>query len=127
MTEQVRMCCEIIRGSFSWSGHACPHRAKVERDGKWYCGTHDPVAAKARRDKKHAEWDEQHRKEIAFAKARNDARQEADRRARRYDDMLAALRRAVVVLAAVAETMPVFQPDYEAIDTAIKKATGEQS
>jgi phosphopantetheine adenylyltransferase len=28
----------------------------VERDGKWYCGTHDPVMVKARRDAQDAKW-----------------------------------------------------------------------
>ena len=34
----------------SWiSGLArCGHPAKVERDGKWYCGIHDPERKKAR-------------------------------------------------------------------------------
>ena len=29
----------------------CGKTAKYERDGKWYCGTHDPVAKQARDDK----------------------------------------------------------------------------
>lgn len=34
----------------------CGRRAKVEVDGKWYCGIHDPEKAKARRAAKIAEW-----------------------------------------------------------------------
>jgi hypothetical protein len=40
-----------------WRGYhtkQCGKRAKVERDSKFYCGTHDPVALKARREKQSA-------------------------------------------------------------------------
>lgn len=30
-------------------GHRCTLKGKVERDGKWFCGRHDPVARKERR------------------------------------------------------------------------------
>ena len=41
----------------------CGKTAKYERDGKWYCGVHDPEAIKAKHDKRRAKlnarWDEQ--------------------------------------------------------------------
>lgn len=32
----------------------CGKNAKFERNGKWYCGYHDPVKVKARRDQRDA-------------------------------------------------------------------------
>ena len=34
----------------------CAYKGKVERDGKWYCGTHDPVRRKAKSDANMAKW-----------------------------------------------------------------------
>jgi hypothetical protein len=42
--------CENGKGS--WRKSQCRHPGKVERDGKWYCGTHDPEARAARREVK---------------------------------------------------------------------------
>lgn len=51
-------CCATKweRGSFP-RRHPCGNRGKVECDGKWYCGIHDPAAVKRRDDKAQAEWD----------------------------------------------------------------------
>lgn len=46
-------------------GHMCQKSGKVERDGKWYCGIHDPVAVQAKN---------------AAAKARFDAEYDARRK-----------------------------------------------
>lgn len=40
-------CAEISNGGWSW--YKCAKNAKFEREGKWYCGTHDPVRVEARR------------------------------------------------------------------------------
>lgn len=36
--------------------YRCPYNGKVERDGKWYCGTHDPVAKAARDKAREEKW-----------------------------------------------------------------------
>lgn len=36
--------------------HQCPNRAKVEVNGKFYCGRHDPVAVAKRDEEKRARW-----------------------------------------------------------------------
>jgi hypothetical protein len=41
-----------------------------------------------------------------------------------HDDMLAALRRAVLALAFAAESSPTMRDDYNAVSAAISKATG---
>ena len=66
-------------------------RAKVERNGMHYCGTHDPVAIKAREDKKKAERDaisEMRRKRYAEINA---AQTERDRRADLFPELVEAL------------------------------------
>lgn len=53
----TRTCCEQIRiPGNKWRSRCkpCTHKAKVERDGKWYCGQHDPVARKEKQDAKYA-------------------------------------------------------------------------
>ncbi len=44
------------RGYVFQSGQ-CVFSGKVERDGKWWCGTHDPVRVKERRDKIDADYE----------------------------------------------------------------------
>ena len=34
----------------------CQSAAKVEREGRWFCGTHDPEKVKARRGAERARW-----------------------------------------------------------------------
>jgi hypothetical protein len=40
-----------------WHWGKCSKEATIERDGKWYCGRHDPVKVQARRDKSHAKYE----------------------------------------------------------------------
>lgn len=44
-----------------WHNYPCGSNATVERDGKWYCGRHDPVAVKARQEKAHAKYEAKER------------------------------------------------------------------
>jgi len=46
--------CEHTKKASLWSNHyvQCPHNAKVERDGKWYCGVHDPVSRRQKQDER---------------------------------------------------------------------------
>lgn len=70
-----------------WSGfqmYDCSKKSKVERDGKWYCGTHDPVRVKEKKDARSAKWD---------------ADMAADRAARVKRENLAAAERKVIVAA----------------------------
>lgn len=48
-------CCKQVYGG-SYHGHPCGKSAKVTRDGKLYCGTHDPVARQEKQSKRSAEW-----------------------------------------------------------------------
>ncbi len=44
-------CQEMMRSGGPWSRHdtPCGKRAKAERNGRWYCGTHDPHRREALR------------------------------------------------------------------------------
>ncbi len=47
-------CVEIVRGGGGFDYFQCGNKAKVERDGKHYCGTHDPVRRAVRQAKRDA-------------------------------------------------------------------------
>lgn len=49
MTSKPYCAATILRTGY-YNNVACSNVAKVERDGRWYCGVHDPVAIKRRRD-----------------------------------------------------------------------------
>ena len=45
---ETRICCEEVWNNYThWP---CGKTAKFERDGKWYCGIHDPEKRKERSD-----------------------------------------------------------------------------
>lgn len=50
------MCCE--RTFKDWHHRSCPKGATVYRDGKPFCGTHDPVRRAARREASDRAWRE---------------------------------------------------------------------
>lgn len=67
-------CIEYIRGRNMWSfSYRCNKRASYERDGKWYCGTHDPVRVKAKREERDAKWNEKWKAESARNRLRDAA------------------------------------------------------
>ena len=48
----IRACCKQVHGKERWAGwRGCMKPASVERDGKWFCKSHDPGTVKARQDK----------------------------------------------------------------------------
>lgn len=57
MSESKKRCCEKVHNreaSFDMRYEQCKHPGKVERDGKPYCGIHDPVRRNAKRDERYA-------------------------------------------------------------------------
>lgn len=83
MSKEVKnVCCGVIfeRG-YAWE---CGKNAKYERDGKHYCGVHDPVAVAARRqksfDKHKAEWDAR----AAMRRDQRDKQKNIEQEAARY-------------------------------------------
>lgn len=45
-----QQCCVEVWGE--WRSHQCSRAGKIERDGKFYCGQHDPVAIKEKDEEK---------------------------------------------------------------------------
>ena len=55
MSTSKATCAAEVWSNDRWPRpYPCNRRGKVDRDGKWWCGTHDPEAVKARRAKSDA-------------------------------------------------------------------------
>ena len=54
-------CEELVYSRYgAWPVHnQCENNAKVERDGRRYCGTHDPVRIKEKQDARNKKWTEE--------------------------------------------------------------------
>jgi uncharacterized Zn finger protein (UPF0148 family) len=107
MTKEKQKCSEIVWPAGAFRGHQCHNSAKIQRDGKWFCGTHDPVAVIEKRDKKNAEF----RAEVAARqKLQSEAaakRNEQERRAACFPELLEALKLALQALEAIGDEMTV--------------------
>lgn len=51
-----KTCCEKIPYAHGWHFRTCGAAAKTERDGKFYCKRHDPVAVQAKREARDIKW-----------------------------------------------------------------------
>lgn len=65
----------------SFHTYRCRNKATVQREGKWYCGTHDPERIKARQEKRDQE-----------------RRQEMERNDQAYNSGAAQVRRLIKLL-----------------------------
>lgn len=82
-------CCEMIyRQSYR---HQCPKSGKIERDGKWYCGTHDPVRIKEKREERDRKWSERFRAQREDSEQRERDEAEQKRRADLFPCLLKSL------------------------------------
>ena len=53
-----KQCSKMVNNSkYEDEPHLCANPATVERDGVWYCKTHDPELVKEREAKLNAKWD----------------------------------------------------------------------
>jgi len=52
-------CQTYVSTGRGWYSHQCLNKPKVEREGKLYCGVHDPVRLKKLYDEKHKEWEKE--------------------------------------------------------------------
>jgi hypothetical protein len=81
---EIKRCCSTVRTGGGFNRHQCTRNAKVERDGKPYCGSHDPVLMREKANKRFDDW-----------KAKNDTRISLDKRFRHkaacFDVLVAAL------------------------------------
>jgi uncharacterized Zn finger protein (UPF0148 family) len=92
-----RRCCEKISDTYGFQ--QCRNPAKVERDGKLYCGVHNPVRVDARRaeaDRKGRNKDLEREKVAAEQRARAEivtAAIEAAHQRASWEDVTAAVAR----------------------------------
>ena len=82
-------CCANIYEKGVWRSHPCGRKAKVERNGMWYCGIHDPVSREKRRERNHEEWKRNWDRQERERKAREAAMDAIDRIAHADDVELA--------------------------------------
>lgn len=54
--DSTAMSDQLCGGKLRGWGQSCRRQATVERDGRHYCGTHDPVARKARQEERDTAW-----------------------------------------------------------------------
>ncbi len=91
MSELKHTCCARVQKNYLF--HLCGKTAKFERDNKWYCGMHDPIAVAA----KYAKRKEAHEENLrAFYKAQEE-KKETQRRADLYPELLDALKMMVII------------------------------
>lgn len=51
-----QQCCKEVWRSGTWRPGRCSKPGKIEREGKFYCSVHDPVARSARNAERDARW-----------------------------------------------------------------------
>lgn len=96
----------------------CGLKAKVEREGHWFCGTHDPIAVAKKDEARNAK-----------GRAAADQRMEIWRLNGAASDLLSAARNCIVPLEWARDNMdqifaPKVQRNIDAIKAAIAKAEG---
>ena len=84
-------CSVRVYSGGSYMGYPCGKSAKVERDGKHYCGTHDPVRVAARAAARETEFQHRWQAQKQAQKAADAERAETKRRADAYPALVAAL------------------------------------
>lgn len=98
MTRESHKCIASTWPTGAFSSHPCSATGKVERNGKWYCGRHDPVAIKTLYDKREAK-----RKEENAARDRNRAYFDREKninamKADQFDALMDAVQAATEIL-----------------------------
>jgi len=56
MSKATHDCSARTWPEGSFHSYPCRKRASIERDGKWYCGIHDPVAKAEKQAARDAKW-----------------------------------------------------------------------
>lgn len=82
-------CCGRIHSNFRF--YECGKTAKFDREGKHYCGMHDPVTIAEKQAIKDAAWRSDMAARDTATKARLDKQAETERRADCYPQILEAL------------------------------------
>lgn len=125
MSEKQRCCVMVYSGGYSISRYQCSKNASVERNGKHYCGIHDPVRKKEREEKKSAErrakWEASNKR---YEKERAEA-DEQKRRAECFHDLLAELEHMLYIFDRGLGAGTIGRETCDKARAAITKAGGE--
>ena len=127
--KEKKQCEEMMFAN--WRSYQCSNNAKMEHEGKYYCGTHDPVKRKARQDARYKKYDEEwaaSKKKNLLNAAAPDLYKACKRAAWLYDEL------ALSPLAAAAKYGDTYIPPSdedcleirEELKAAIAKADGEE-
>lgn len=82
----LRRCAAVVFGDTAgYRGTQCSNAARIERDGGWYCGVHDPERGRARAEARAKELGEQARQR-ALRQAVRDAEANLVAATMDYDD-----------------------------------------
>lgn len=84
-------CCKLVSDGLYTNGYKCGKPGKVEHEGKWYCGIHNPVSAKARQDIHEKAANKMREAKHAAEKDKLEKANEQARRAACFDDLVSAL------------------------------------
>lgn len=111
----------------TWGGRMgllpCVSKAKVERNGKHYCGMHDPVRVKERQDARDAKRNQENAARDQHWKREDERRAEMKRRYDCHDALVSALRLARSYMSeAIEYESPCAKRDAETVDAAIALA-----
>lgn len=100
-------CCASVRaGTDGWRTRykPCSRKASVEREGKWYCGQHDPQAVADRKKTNESQWETEYQERQAryrlegaapdLLAALKDVLRVADRKTVEFDAARAAIAKA---------------------------------
>lgn len=90
MSTKYTCCGRISLGAF-YGSKPCGKTAKFDRDGKHYCGTHDPVTIAEKDAIKNAAWKAKYGAIHAARDAAKAKQAEIERRADCYTELLEAL------------------------------------
>ena len=109
-------CCGKVLGTFGI--YICSKSGKFTRDGKHYCGMHDPVRIAEKNAERAAKW----KAESEQNRLAHEARKEQVRRAECFPDLLDALQ---VIASFAVGNGDVCEIIAQRARKAIAKATGE--
>ena len=84
---EKQRCCNT-KWTYGGYRRACTKTAKVERDGKWYCGVHDPVARAEKAEARLEQWRTKAQADIKARAEKESAAAEQKRRADLYDELV---------------------------------------
>lgn len=92
MSEKHKCSNQVYHAKGSFRGHPCSNPGKVEREGDWYCGTHDPVRVEEKRQKRERQWSDDNQARDERIRADEIRQAEIERKAENHDSLHSALK-----------------------------------